>query len=277
MLAGVKRSVLSAAGTATDAASSAADRVAEHVADAKASASEHTLTQLQQALEGSREKMSDEPEVYVTIVKVGMQDGMKVDDLFDFRLSGLKCRVRLEVKGTVAQLAAMVAAGAAMGIAGTFRKLTGLSAGGVGKALGGFRSGVAAKAAGGEETKSVEFDINLDLGVRKAGEEVDAVVTIGKDMFGKVNQVVPVSRATAYVQQAIARRVKEIITNWAKKKAKGKAKECLGDTGYEYAKAGVKTTKATYGAAMGLAGRVNEALFEEKASEASDAGSTTSI
>jgi len=277
MLVGVKKSVLSAAGAATDAATSAADRAAEHVAHAKAAASEHTLTQLQQALEGSREKMAEEPEVYVTIVKIGMQDGMKVDDLFDFRLSGLKCRVRLEVKGTVAQLAAMVAAGAAMGIAGTFRRLTGMSAGGVGKTLSGFRSGVASRAAGSEETRSVEFDVNLDLGVRKAGEEVDCVVTIGKDMLGRVDKVIPVSRATAYVQQAIARRVKEIITSWAKNKAKGKAKECLGESGYEYAKAGVKTTKATYGAALGLAGRVNEALFEEKASEASECGSTTSI
>jgi len=178
-----------------------------------------------------------------------------------------------------------VAAGAALGIADRFAKLTGLSAGGVGKKLGGFRSGVAARAAGGEETKSVEFDVNLDLGVRRAGEEVDAVVTIGKDMLGRVDKVVPVSRATAYVQQAIARRVKEIITSWAKNKAKGKAKECLGDAGYGYAKAGVKTTKATYGAAVGIAAgaagplsKVNEALFDERASQAStEAGSAVSI
>mmetsp|Transcript_124619 Transcript_124619/g.338536 ORF Transcript_124619/g.338536 Transcript_124619/m.338536 type:complete len:291 (-) Transcript_124619:117-989(-) len=290
MIDGLTTAALSTAKAAGGAAVAACDRVAEHVDATKGAASEYTLKQLQQALEGSCEKVASEPDVHITLVKVAMQDGMKVDDLFEFRLSGLKCRVRLEVKGSVAQLAAMVAAGAAMGALGKFKRLTGLGSNTVGERLAGVRSGVAAKAREAEETKSVEFDVNLDLGVRRGGEEVNAVVTIGKEWFAKIDKIVPVSKATAYVQEAIARRVKEIITNWAKEKAKRKAKGVLGDTGYEYAKVGVKTSKATYDTAAGVAAgaastvtgalsRVNEAIAESRADSKrpSEASSVTSV
>lgn len=290
MLDGLTKTVLSTAGAAGGAAVSACDRVAEHVDATKSAASDYTLKQLQQALEGSCEKVASEPDVYVTLVKVEMQDGMKVDNLFEFRLSGLKCRVRLEVKGTVAQLAAMVAAGAAMGVVGKLGKRLGLGSNAVGTKLGGLRSGVAARAREADKTKSVEFDINLDLGVRRGGEEVNAAVTIGKEWFARIDKIIPVSKATAYVQEAIARRVKEIITNWAKDKAKGKAKDVLGDTGYEYAKAGVKTSKATYGAIAGAAAgaastvtgavdKVSEAIAESRADSRrpSEVSSTTSV
>merc|ERR1719189_533211 len=108
---------------------------------------------------------------------------------------------------------------------------------------------LASKATEGAETKTVEFDINLDLGVRKAGEEVSAGVTIVKDAFKAVDSVVPVSTATKYVEEAISKKVKEIVTNWAKKKAMSTAHSALGDKGMEVATTGVGMAQVGIGMA----------------------------
>lgn len=254
--------LLSACCAVGDGAGEAVGKVAEYADVKKSQASEYTLLQLKQALEGSTTKVAEAPDVLVTILSVDVQDGMQVDDLFDFRLSGLKCRTRLEVRGTAAQLAAMLATGAVLGAAETVGRLTGLGTGKVGEKLADLKGSVASKAAAGQEAKSVELDVNLDLGVRRAGEEVDAAVTIGKDFLSKLDGIIPVGRATRYVQEAITRKVKEVITTWAKNKAKGKAKEYLGETGYQYAKAGVKTGRSAYGAAADAAGAVRGAAAD---------------
>jgi len=60
--------------------------------------------------------MGTAPDVYVTILEVQFQDNLDVD-IMNFKLSGLKCKVQLDVIGTAAQLAGMVAADTASKIA----------------------------------------------------------------------------------------------------------------------------------------------------------------
>merc|ERR1712217_481580 len=131
--------------------------------------------------------------------EVLMQDGLEVSDLLNFTLKGLKCRVRLEVTGAAAQVAGMMVAKTKK-IMEKASALTGLEIGQkVADSAAKAREALASKAAEGTETKTVEFEINLDLGVRKAGEEVSAGVTIVKDDLKAVDGVVPVSTATKYV------------------------------------------------------------------------------
>jgi len=190
------------------------------VAAAKTKAGQRTLKELKKALEGSKVRVHEKPDTDVTILEVMFQDGLDVD-IFNFSLSGLKCRVLLEVKGTAAELAAMLAAGATEG---AMKKVVGVIGMGdsLAQAVGGLRDHVHAGASEGSEVKSVEFDLNLDLGVRKAGEEVSTGVTLVGDTLDKVNQVIPVKTATKYVEQAIAEKVKEIIKAWAKDQVKSR-------------------------------------------------------
>lgn len=232
----------------------------DKVKAAKGAASEYTFAQLRQSLEGAKEHVHKAPDVYVTILQVNMQEGVEVRDLLNFRLSGLKCRVRLEVTGTAAQLAGMVAAGAAKKVGKVAGKAEaavagalGFSALGVGDAVasgaGGIRDALAGKASEGTETKSVEFDMNLDLGVRKGGEEVSAVVSIAGDAFDRINQVVPVSAATKYVEEAITERVKEMIRDYAKRTAIAKAKGVVGDKAVDAGLSGAAKVGEVYGKA----------------------------
>lgn len=202
-----------------------ADKGWEHVesgvADARSKAGRHTLQQLKKALEGSKSRVHDKPDVDVTILEVNFQDGLDVD-VFNFNMSGLKCHVRMDVTGTAAQVAAMAAADAAKMAVNKVSALTGGWGDSIAAGIGGFRDTAHSSAAGSDEVKSVEFDVNLDLGVRKAGEEVSTSVTIIGDALDKVDKVIPVKTVVQYVEGAIADRVKGIIREWAKDQVKGR-------------------------------------------------------
>merc|ERR1712113_924647 len=89
-------------------------------------------------------------------------------------------------------------------------------------ALGGMRDKIHGAATESKETRSIEFDVNFDLGVRNAGEQVSAGVSIIGDALDSVDKIIPVKTAVQFVEKAIADKVKEIITAWAKEKIKGK-------------------------------------------------------
>uniref|UniRef100_A0A7S4W2G3 Uncharacterized protein n=1 Tax=Alexandrium monilatum TaxID=311494 RepID=A0A7S4W2G3_9DINO len=192
----------------------------EKAAAVRTEAGKKSLKQLQKALEGSKSRVHEKPDVDITIQKVEFQDGMEVD-IFNFSLSGLKCRVRMDVVGTAAQLAAMVAADAAKGAMKKISKAIGMGES-LAQGMGGLRDAVHASAAEGTEVKSVEFDANLDLGVRKAGEEVSTAVSIVGDALDEVDKIIPVKTAAKYVEKAIGDKVKEIITTWAKDQVKSR-------------------------------------------------------
>lgn len=197
------------------------EEVTERVNEGRKKAGAHTLQQLKVALEGAKSHVHEKPDIDVTIVEVNFQDGLEVD-VFNFSLSGLKCRVKMDVAGTYAQVAAMVAADAAKGAAKQVAKFTGGFGESLAQGLGGLRDQAHSSAAGGDEVKTVEFDINLDLGVRKAGEEVSTAVSIVGDALDEVNKVIPVKTAVQYVEKAIGDKVKEIIQNWAKDQVKNR-------------------------------------------------------
>lgn len=195
--------------------------VLDKAGEARAKAGKHSLKQLRQALEGSVARVHEKPDVDVTILRVDFQDGLDVD-VFNFRLSGLKCRVRLEVAGSAGQLAAMVAADAAKGATKKVSKLLGGLGESLAQGIGELRDAVHSSVAEGEEVKSIEFDLNLDLGVRQAGEEVSAAVSIVGDALDQVDKIIPVKTATLYVEQAISDKVKEVISEWAKEQVRAK-------------------------------------------------------
>jgi len=199
----------------------ATEHVEGRVNEARTKAGQHTLKQLKQALEGSVSKVHEKPDVDVIIIEANFQDGLDVD-VFNFSLSGLKCRVRMDVRGSAAQILTMGAADAAKGAAKKVSALTGGWGDSLAQGLGQFRDDQHATAAGGEDTKSVEFDVNLDLGVRKAGEEVSTAVTIVGDALDQVDKVIPVKTAVKYVEKAIGDKVQEIIRNWAKEQVKNR-------------------------------------------------------
>jgi len=205
---------------AQDMASLGVDIASDKIDGARKAAGEHSLKQLKQSLEGSKAQMGTAPDVYVTILEVQFQDNLDVD-IMNFKLSGLKCKVQLDVIGTAAQLAGMVAADTASKIADKAAGYLGMAASLVGQAQA-FKDNLHATAKDGSETKSLVVDINLDLGVRKAGEEVTTAVSIVGDALDHVDKVIPVKTATLWVEQAIAKKVKEVITAWAKETVKNK-------------------------------------------------------
>merc|ERR1712217_387914 len=89
-------------------------------------------------------------------------------------------------------------------------------------ALGGVRDKIHGSTTESDETRSIEFDVNLDLGVRNAGEQVSTGVSIVGDALDSVDKIIPVKTAVQFVEKAIANKVKQIITDWAKEKVKGK-------------------------------------------------------
>mmetsp|Transcript_45571 Transcript_45571/g.120446 ORF Transcript_45571/g.120446 Transcript_45571/m.120446 type:complete len:250 (+) Transcript_45571:77-826(+) len=202
-----------------------ADQGFEHVEgefkSARTKAGQHTLKELKKALEGSKSRMHEKPDVDVTILEVNFQEGLDVD-IFNFSLSGLKCRVRMDVTGSAAQIAAMAAADAAKGAVKKVSALTGGWGESLAQGIGGLRDAAHSSAASGDEVKNVEFDVNLDLGVRKGGEEVSTAVSIVGDALDQVDKVIPVKTAVQYVEKAIGDKVKEIISEWAKDQVKGR-------------------------------------------------------
>lgn len=192
----------------------------DKVNEARTKAGQHTLQQLRVALEGSVVRAHDKPDVDITILKVDFQDGLNVD-IFNFSLSGLKCRVRMDAKGSAAEIAAMAAADAAKGAVKKVSKLTGGFGESLAQGFGALRDSAHSGAAD-SDVKSVEFDVNLDLGVRKAGEEVSTAVSIVGDALDEVDKIIPIKTATQYVEKAIADKVKEIITTWAKEQVKSR-------------------------------------------------------
>jgi len=191
------------------------------VNDARTAAGRHTLKQLKQAMEGSRTNVHQKPDIDVTILEVLFQEGLDVD-IFNFSASGLKCHVRMDVKGSKTQIATMAAADAAKGAAKKVSALTGGWGDSLAAGLGALRDDAHSSAAGSDDSHSVEFDCNLDLGVRKAGEEVTAGVQIVGDALDQVDKVIPVKTAVKYVEQAISDKVKEIIGRWAKEQVKSR-------------------------------------------------------
>merc|ERR1719188_2438261 len=71
-----------------------------------------TLGNLKEALEGSRIQEWSEPDVFVEILEVDLGNGVE-PSLLNFSLKDVKIKAKVEVIGTAAQLAGMVAAGGA--------------------------------------------------------------------------------------------------------------------------------------------------------------------
>lgn len=238
---------------ATDLAEKGHEVISDKTASAKLSAGDYALTQIKTSLEGAVVQVTEAPDVIVTILEVNLQDGMEVDDLLDFRLSGLRCHVKLEAKGTAAQLTAMAAAGTAEKVLGKAAALPGLgfvsiAADKVAELKGAMHSSAAA----GAEVKSVEFDIDCDLGVKKAGDEVSAGCKVVGDVAGAIEKIVPIGRALSYVEEAIRDTIAEAAKSWAKKAAKSAVKGVVGEDAYAVGKAGVKGAVAAHSAAKSM-------------------------
>merc|ERR1719210_373053 len=220
----------------TDAAKDAASQGAGIIADAaekgkaavKGKANEIALSQLKAALEGTREKEWDAPDVYITILEIDLKDGVEATDLNIFSLKGIATKARVEIIGTAAQLAGMVAADgtkkAAEGLSGVEKAIaekTGLPSLGIGSFVTKWtedtKTGLAAKAAEGTETKAADFDLLVDLEKTVGVAEVIAKAKILDTSSESIKKWMSNSIAQRYCEDAISRRVTNELTNLHKK------------------------------------------------------------
>jgi hypothetical protein len=260
MLDAAKGGFFTACCVAKDLGDKGHEIITDKLEETKASTGQYAMEQIKENLEGSSIQVTEAPDVFVTILKVTMQDDVDVIDLLDFSLSGLRCRVKLEAKGTSAQLAGMLATGAAEKMISKAAALPGLGFVSVAAdKVAEVKASLHASAASGAETKSVECDVDLDLGVRKGGDEVSAAVTICSEYVGVVDKVIPVSKAVAYIEEAIREKIQAAVKKWAQKKASSAVKGAVGEDAYYTGKAGVKGAMAAGEAAkdmvMGTGGK----------------------
>eukprot|EP00406_Dinophysis_acuminata_P058653 CAMPEP_0179270436 /NCGR_PEP_ID=MMETSP0797-20121207/31467_1 /TAXON_ID=47934 /ORGANISM="Dinophysis acuminata, Strain DAEP01" /LENGTH=202 /DNA_ID=CAMNT_0020978773 /DNA_START=83 /DNA_END=691 /DNA_ORIENTATION=- len=167
-----------------------------------------TVLTLLESLDGSSIQVNEAPDMYVTILEVEKRDGLDAVDSSDFSLTGMKCRTKLSVSGSVAQLAGMAASKAAQRVFERAAVLTGSS---IGKAVAEgtqkIHGSLAKNATEASETKSMEASMYLDLEVRGAGEEITAVVSIAPNAFQSIEQLIPVPTAVSQIEAEIARKV----------------------------------------------------------------------
>lgn len=195
----------------------------------KAAADEFTLGELKAAFVGQSTKVSEAPDVLVTVEDVALKEGgAGLSSMSSFSLKGLLCKVKLQVQGTPAQMAGMVAADytgklfellaqgekavtGALGVAevGVAERVSSKAAGA--------KASLAESAAAGQEHKALSFDVVLDL-VKVAGvEEVMAKVVAVTSSHEAVNKVMSIGSVKKYVEVAVSRQVSQVMTEWQKK------------------------------------------------------------
>merc|ERR1712048_1058179 len=139
-------------------------------------------------------------------------------------LRGLECKTRIEVTGTVTQLAAMMTAGTAKRMMGAASKGEAAAA----KALGikDWKLGEKAEAAAAglqfklgsdtkakhSETRCVDFDVIVDLQKTSVREEVVANVQIVKSSTEALNKVMSVSTVQNYVEDVFSQRMTAFVS-----------------------------------------------------------------
>jgi len=197
----------------------------QHQAPAHA-AEDLTLIKLKEALEGAREQEHAAPDVYLTILEVNvLHKGLRVADLATFSLEGLGCKARIEVTGTAAQLAGMITADAAswaLAAIGAGETAVGGALGVTGFGLGEkasaaaieAQSALAEKAAEGCETKTVDFDVIVDLEKTYGQDAVVARARVEKSSVEAVDTVMSLSLVQGYVEDMLSRRVTAFISSW---------------------------------------------------------------
>jgi len=187
-----------------------------------------TMTRLKEALEGVREQEHKAPDVFLTILEVHvLHKGFRVADLSTFHLQGLRCKARLEVEGTVAQLAGMITADAATWVfaaasAGetAAAKALGVTRWGLGEkaavSAASVQDTLAERAAEGCEIKCVDFEFVVNLEKTFGQEAVVAKAQIIKSSLETLNKVMSVSIVQMYIEDMFSRRVTAFITKWWK-------------------------------------------------------------
>jgi hypothetical protein len=244
-----------ARGAAQDAADRAKEQITDTMAETRAATSRYCLNQIKEALEGEAMQVAKAPDVSIAILEVKMPEKLDVENLLNFRLEGLDCRARLEVVGTAPQLAGMVAAGTietALGKAEAalpgwdFIKKTAAT-------VAAAKDKLASSAAAGTAKKTVEFNMYLDLGVTKAGLEVSTNVTIVQEALAKVEKIVPVPRAVAYVEEAVRQKIQKAAQEWARNAAKKKVGSYVGEKHSETVIKGVAGAITTGSSAVAAA------------------------
>eukprot|EP00406_Dinophysis_acuminata_P064625 CAMPEP_0179289598 /NCGR_PEP_ID=MMETSP0797-20121207/41383_1 /TAXON_ID=47934 /ORGANISM="Dinophysis acuminata, Strain DAEP01" /LENGTH=205 /DNA_ID=CAMNT_0020998605 /DNA_START=81 /DNA_END=698 /DNA_ORIENTATION=+ len=171
-----------------------------------------TVLELLESLDGLGVRVSEAPDIRLAILEVEKRDGLDGVDPSDFSLAGLKCRAKLSVSGSVAQLAGMAASKAAQKV---FEKAAALTGAGIGNVVAEgaqkLHGSLAKNATEASETKSMEASMYLDLEVRGAGEEVTAAVSIAPNAFQSIEQLIPVPTAVSRIEAEIAMKVRAII------------------------------------------------------------------
>jgi len=237
-------------------------------------ANEFTLKQLEYELLNAVTQVHEAPDVFVTVTDITLKDGVGLSSLTSFRIKGLLCRVEVKVQGTAGQMAGMVAAHHA----GKLFSLVGQGERAIAGALGvshtGFadkasasaaeaKASLAGSAAAGQESKSVDFEIVLDLEKVAGVEEVQTKAVAVTSSHDAINKVMSVGMIEKYVEIAVSRRVSQAVIEWQnntftleKAKAKGGELVSAGVTkGGDLVSAGVKKGGAVMDNARAAAGR----------------------
>jgi len=203
-------------------ASSGVEKVSEAAMTAKemakGKANEFTKEQLKTLLEGSRQQECEVPEVWVEILEVDMSHGWEASDINITSLKGLHIKSKIEVIGTVAQLAGMVAArGAesAMGKVDAGESLVTRKFGLPSLGIGAFaarnaakaKTNLAGKAASGSEIKSAEFNMNVDLQKTFGVAEVVANVQILDSSSDALKKYLSDTIIQRYAEDALSKRI----------------------------------------------------------------------
>jgi len=224
-LSGMLASICCAASTAATKAGEVVTDVTDKASAAvKAKANEFTLWKLKQALEGKTRQLWEAPDVYVTFLKVELQEGVGAQDLLNFHLKGVAVSTKVEIVGTAAQLAGMTAA------IGTSKVAEKVSAGESAVAdklgipnlgIGAFvaasadaaREGLKGKASGAVETKSSDFNVLVDLDKTLGVQDVKATVRF-VDTTNNIAQYMANGTIQEYIEAAISREVTKQCTAW---------------------------------------------------------------
>jgi len=234
---------------AQDAASSGAEAITEAAAQAKAvakgKANEITLAQLKTSLEGSRQQEWESPDVWVEILEVDLSHGLEACDINIFSLKGLHVKIKVDIIGTVPQLAGMLAASSAkkamdkvdVGENFVAQKL-GLRSLGLGsfaaKSASKAKAGLAGQAAAGSETKSADFDLKVDLEKTLGVAEVVARVEILNSSSDVLKKYLSDTTIQRYAEDALGKRVTSELTNLHKEYLTvAKASDALQDKAAE--------------------------------------------
>jgi len=213
---------------AQDIASSGAEVITDAAVKAKevakGKANEFTLAQLKTSLEGSRQQELEAPDVWVEILEVDLSQGLEACDINIFSLKGLHVKIKVDVIGTVPQLAGMMAASSAekaMGKVDVGESLVARKLGFRSLGLGAFaaksaanaKAAIAGKAAAGSETKSADFDLKVDLEKTLGVAEVVAKVEVLDSSSDVLKKYLSDTTIQRYAEDALGKRVTSELTN----------------------------------------------------------------